>query len=283
MRWLITLAVCAFFLVAARGIQQTATLQVEMAAALGLVGSAFTVNKFGRNQDSDQTEDSIWDGSDRGGPIRCFDVMGTTPAALYISSDDENDAGLGVTVMALDGDWDEVTIEATLGVASASGTVFAQIGTVDLLRINRMYATSAALVGNIYAATDDEDGGTDGIPDNILTELVASIEAGQNQTLQACSTVPNNFTALLTQFCTANLNKNANANATVRLRSSVEGAASRVQEILQIGEEIYQCTVHDPPVVFVEKTDIELTNVASADDASITGSFDLILFSNTMR
>jgi hypothetical protein len=252
-------------------------LPYEFAAAGGDLIGFYSVNKFGRNQDADQTEDSIWEGSDLGGPIRCFDVIGTTAVALYLSSDDENDAAKGVTVQYLDSSWDSQEVNVTLGTASAGGTVFVQIGSETIMRINRMYATSAALVGNIYAGIDDVDGGTDGIPDTILTDLVACIVIGENQTLQACYTVPNGYNALLTQFCTTNINTAANAVATFRLRKSVEGAASRVQEILEIGESIYQCTSHSPPIMFGAKTDIELTSDMSGNDGSATGTFDLIL------
>ena len=141
-------------------------------------------------------------------------------------------------------------------------------------------ATSTALVGNIYAGIDTADGDADGIPDTILTDFVAGISIGENQTLQACYTVPNNYTALLSQFCTSNHDTAGNATATFRLRKSVAGAASRVQEILQIDEAQYQCTTHEPPIRFAEKTDIELTNVAGANNASVTGTFDLVLIAD---
>ena len=241
-----------------------------------------TVNKFGRNQDADTTEDAIWDGSDLGGPIRCFDVIGTTAVALYISSDDEDDASdnnaVTVTVQYLDGSWDQQSVDVALGVASAGGTVFAQVGSEVIMRVNRAYVTSStAPEGNIYIGTDTADGDADGIPDTVLTELVAGISIGENQTLQACYTVPNGFSALLTQFCSTNINTAANATATFRLRRSVEGAPSRVVEILEIGESIYQCTPHDPPVMFAEKTDIELTSVMSGNNGSATGTFDLLV------
>ena len=238
-----------------------------------------TVNKFGRNADSDTSEDSIWDGSDLGGPIRCFDVIGTTAAALYISSDHEDDATLEVTVEYLDANWDTQTLDVALGaVANGTATEFVQIGSGTIMRVNRAYATSTALTGNVYIHIDSVDAAAkDGIPDTVLTDYVAGIVAGENQTLQACYTVPNDFSALLTQYCTTNINTAANAVATFRLRRSAEGAASRVAEIIEMSESVYQCTPHDPPVMFAEKTDIELTAVMSQNNASATGTFDLVL------
>lgn len=275
----------AVFLMGVRSIGQLVPLTLGEAAATSQIGTIFTVNKFGRNQDSDQTEDSIWEGSDVGGPIRCFDVIGTTAVALYISSDHEDDATLDVTVEYLDADWAVQTIDQALGaVANATATAFVQLGSETIMRVNRAYATSTALSGNVYIHTDSVDAAAqDGIPDTILTDLIAVVVSGENQTLQACYTVPLGFSALLTQYCTTNINTAANAVATFRLRRSVEGAASRVQEILELNESVYQCTPHDPPIVLVEKTDVELTAVMSANNGTATGTFDLIMVPNTMR
>jgi hypothetical protein len=275
----------ALMLLGVHSVSTVVRMSLGESAASGNLGSITTVNKFGRNQDADTTEDSIWEGSDVGGPIRCFDVLGTTAAALYISSDHQDDAGLDVTVEYLDSDWDVNTITQTLGaVANGTATEFVQLGSETILRVNRAYATDTALTGNVYIHIDSVDAAAkDGIPDTILTDLVAVITAGENQTLQACYTVPNGFNALLTQFCTTNVNTAANAVVEFRLRKSVAGAASRVQELMQLGESIYQCTTHDPPIIFNEKTDIELTSDSSANNASATGTFDLILLPNTMR
>jgi hypothetical protein len=251
--------------------------------------SRFSVNKFGRNQDADTTEDSVYEGSDLGGPIRCFADLATTAVALYISSDDPSDASDGalpvtVTVEGLDANWDIVTVEQALGATvGATGSALTQIGTGTMVRVNRAYVsgTNPAL-GNIYINADNVDAGPDGVPDNIATKLVTGIVIGENQTLQACYTVPNGYNAYLTQYCTSNVNTAANATMAFRLRRSVEGAASRVTELHEIDENLYQCTEHAPPILFTEKTDIELTSVSSGNDGSTSGTFDLVLIKNTL-
>ena len=249
----------------------------------------FTVNKFGRNSDADTTEDSIYEGSDLGGPIRCFADLAATAVALYISSDDPSDASDGakpvtITVEALDANWEPVTIVQALGATvGATGSALTQIGSVTLMRVNRAYVSSTnPALGNIYINADGVDAGPDGVPDNVATKLVTGIVIGENQTLQACYTVPAGYNAFLTQFCTTNINTVANAVATFRLRKAVGGAASRVQELLELAESVYQCTLHDPPIKFGEKTDIELTTDSSANNASASGTFDLVLISNTL-
>jgi len=252
----------------------------------------FTANVFGRNEDSDTTEDTIWDVSDNSGPTRCFHLgtgsVSTTATALYISSDDENDAsdnnGVIITVEALDANWDPITVTAALGAASASGTLFVQIGSVPLMRINKAYTATtseAAPVGTIYMHDDASDGGTDGLPDDLPDDIISVIAIGENRTHQACYTIPNDYNGFITGFCSTHVDTAANATfVTFRLRSSVEGAASQSQEIIQLPETTYQCTGHVPPVKFGEKTDIELTAVSQANDATVFGSFDLLLIDN---
>lgn len=253
----------------------------------------FTETIHGFNNSVAGTEESIWFGDDlpaaTNGPVRCFANMntGTTPtaAALYISSDDENDASdnnaVSVTVEALDADWNPVTIVAPLGAASAGGTLFAQIGSVTLMRVNRAYVTTAAPAGNIYIGLDDTDGGTDGIPDTIATDLVANIAIGQNETGQACYSVPNNYNAFLTEWCISDLAGNGAAATVFRLRSSVNGAASREKIRLNVVSGGERCHTFSPPTRFGEKTDIEFTGTSTADDAS--ANFSLVLIADTLN
>jgi len=252
--------------------------------------TAGAVNKFGFNADVDTSEESVWDMDDlptnTAGPGRCFANMATTAAPLCISSDNVADAGLGVTVEALDANWAPVTISATLGVAAVtSGTVLINpLGTVNLLRINRAYATSTALTGNIYIHKDcTADTGNNGIPDTPATDIVAGITAGENQTLQACYTVPLGFNALMTQFCIGNLSQAAAAQTvTFRLRKSVAGAASRTTELMALADSVQECVIHDPPSKFTEKTDIELTALAGGASQGTSGTFDLLIIPNTL-
>ena len=242
-------------------------------------------NKFGGNEDVGTSEESLWDADDLptsgAGPARCFVNIGGTAAALFISSDDENDAAGTITVQALDSTGAAITVLATLGSASAGGTVFAQIGGADLLRINRMQATSV-IVGNIYAHLDSTDGNADGIPDTPATDIVSVITAGENQTLQACRTVPLGFTELLTQFCTSNISTAGNRSMVFRLRRSEISGVAVTTEKVSAADGVHQCTPHTfPPIVFAELTDIELTTVASGANAKASGTFDTMSFLNS--
>jgi hypothetical protein len=258
--------------------------------------SRFTVNKFGYNNDVDTAEESIWDVDDLptegDGPVRCFANMntGTTPTAalLYISSDDEDDAADGtgkvvITVEGLDGNWNLKSETVALGDASASGTEFAAIGTGTWMRVNRAFVHSTSVVapeGNIYIHKDDADGGTDGVPDTVATDAVAAITAGENQTLQACYSVPNGYNAFMTHWCISNAGMGATA-LTLRWRASINGAASRNQSLMPLADATSDCSVIDPPHKFVEKTDIEVTG-SDATSQNGAATFGLVLIKNTL-
>jgi hypothetical protein len=245
-------------------------------------------NKFGFNADVDASEESIWDAGDLpsagDGPDRCFvNIPASVPGIILVSSDDVADAGLGISIETIDEDWNMLTVEMTLAGANIfSGTLTKVLSLTKLIRVNRAYATGDAFTGNIYIHIDLFDTGGDGVPDEPATQTIAVITAGENQTLQACYTVPRGYTALLTQFCVSNI-ANANVKSVdFRVRRSVMGMASRTTEINSLVNGEYACTLHDPPIRFSEKTDIELTALASGAGAAISGTFDLLLVPNTM-
>jgi hypothetical protein len=303
--WVIALS--ALVLMGAHGIQTTATLQMHDAAAMGLSGSLFAVNKFGFNDDLDGTEESIWDVDDLptsgDGPLRCFanmtdvchdpadpevqvdcgDQDATAGLSLRVSSDSVADAGLPISVEFIDSNYRKRVVVSSLGVAAATtGTVYEVIDSgFAHLRVNRAFATGTAFTGNVFIHIDSVDTGTDGIPDIPATQLIAGITAGENQTLQACYTVPLGHFAALTQFCSSNAS--AAGSVRFRLRRSIAGEAPRTSELYPQGNNVYSCTVHTPPAIFEEKTDIELTGVGAAVNNDASGTFDLILLPNTMR
>ena len=279
---ILALLVCAVWLIGAmRSLSHAVYFSVGQAAALGMLGSVTTVNKFGHNKDSDTTRDSVSDVSDFGGPIRCFTVPGTA-AALYLSSDDENDAGGSITVQYVNADRVAKELDVTLGVASASGTVFVQIGSETIYWINRMFPTGPAMAGNIYAGIDSADDGTDGIPDTLLTDLVAVIDLLEQQTMSACYSLPAGFMGILHQLCVGTIEDLVNADATFRLQRSVDGGAFRTVKPSHLAEGITQCQDHALPIHFTEKTDIEVNNESSLNGSAVTATFDILLVPNSL-
>lgn len=243
-----------------------------------------TVNKFGFNGDVDTAEESIWDMDDLPtegvGPGRCFVNMASA-ADLYVSSDSDSDVGLGIAIEVLDANYVGSTVTMVLGADAGAGTVFEQIGSATLIRVNRAYATGAAFTGNIYIHLDSIDGTGDGIPDTPATDIVAGITAGENQTLQACYTVPAGFTAYISSWCISNVSQAAQGTAvTFRARGTSFGAdAARTQNLLTIGNETTTCTPVNPHNTFPEKTDIEATG-SDATSQGAAATFGIFLTRN---
>lgn len=243
-----------------------------------------TVNKFGYNNDVDTAEESLWDMNDLPtaglGPPRCFTNMAAA-ADLYVSSDDIADATLEIAIEVLDANYVLSTVTMALGAVVGTGTVFEQIGSATLLRVNRAYATGTGFTGNIYIHLDDVDGDTNGIPDAPATDIVAGITAGENQTLQACYTVPAGFTANITSWCISNVSQLAVGTAvTFRARGTLFGTdAARTQNLLTIGNETTVCTPVIPYNTFPEKTDIEATG-SDASNQGAAATFGILLIRN---
>ena len=242
-----------------------------------------TIQKFGFNADVDTTEESVWDMHDLptagAGPLRCFTNM---PSAvnLYVSSDNTADDGLGIAIEILDSTYASSTITMNLGAANGTGTAFTQIGGATIIRINRAYSTGVGFTGNIYIHKDTVDGGTDGIPDAPSTDIVAGITAGENQTLQACYTVPLGFDATAPSWCISNVSQAAVGTAVnFRSRAALIGADARTQVLLSLGDETTLCHQVVPSIIFPEKTDIEVTG-SDAVSQSAAAVFGLMLVKN---
>lgn len=247
----------------------------------------FTADVYGFNNAVATAEESVWDGDDAtgaaNGPARCFANMNTsttpTAAAIYMSSDDENDAGVVITVEALDANWDPVTIAVTLGVTNTSSTANVQIGSANLMRINRAYAGNTAVVGSIYIHLDDTIG-TDGLPDTVATDLVALITIGANETNMACYSVPNDYTAFLSSLCVDNDTTTGTSTMDYRLRASENGQAPRVKAgRFELATTLSTCKLFLPPLKFDEKTDIEVTGLGGSSE-STSATFGLVLIKN---
>jgi hypothetical protein len=160
-----------------------------------------------------------------------------------------------------------------------TGTEFVLIGTA--LRVNRAYAVSAAIAGNIYIHIDSVDGATkDGEPDTPSTDIIAVITAGENQTLQACYTVPLGFKAMMVSKCMSNTGIGGSDIITYRERKSTNNGPNKTQELLGLGDDVSICPVIRPPKVYDEKTDIEITGAALTQAA--TATFGLILVPNDL-
>jgi hypothetical protein len=242
--------------------------------ARGQVYNHQHVFKYGFNAAVGTGDDTIWfqQGSY---------TWSSAAVKLKISSDNSADDGdpagngaLTVTVEGLDGNYAEISETVTM-----NGTTPVETD-ATFLRTHRMYVATAGAgltnTGVIYAADTGDTYGTPGVPDT-ATGIRSTIGAAQGQTLQAFYTVPAGYTAYMTQV-TAGSVDGTNAT-TITLRARVQGGAFRTKQKFITFKDT-AVMAHDIPLVFAEKTDIEMKGDAAAQTTDVAADFDLILVKN---
>lgn len=225
------------------------------------------VFKFGFNGEVGTTEESIWDQGD----VYSYPA---SASQLTLSSDDVNDTSAGtgartVSIQGLDANYEEQTETITLN----GQTEVTSVG--SYIRIFRMSVLTGGSggtnAGTIYAGTGTVTGG---VPANIF----AIMSPGEAQTLMAIYTVPANKTAQLYSFGVSSFG-NANAVATARLIVRNDGGVFRTQDKVLITRGTL-IIPHRFPVPIPEKSDIEVTAVASTGTIDVSAAFEIMLVDN---
>jgi len=232
-----------------------------------------TVFKFGYNDVVGNTEETVWSQ----GEIYSHPTVATI---MTVSSSSANDTAAGtgartVRVYGLDADYNEIDELITLNGQTAVST------TKSYLRTFRMIVLSAGSIGHndgiIYMGSGTV---TAGVPANKYA-LVDGF--GDNQTMMLVYTIPAGFTAYMTQnnISTA-YGGNTKASLNCRLVARPFGQVFQSKERLTIVDGTHS-QIYTYPLVFTEKTDLEYRARSSsgAVDFSISGSFELLLISNT--
>ncbi len=245
---------------------------LALASGPNRVGTA--VFKYGFNATVSTSNDTVWlqEGAYTWSPAA---------STLSISSSDANDDGapvgtgaLTVVVEGLDANYAEISESVIL-----NGTTV--VNTLKLfLRTHRMYVatvgTGLTNAGVIYAADTGGVYTTPGIPD-AATDIRSTIGVGEGQTLQAFYTVPAGYTAYLTRVSAGSVD-GTNAT-TITLRARTFGGAFRTKQKFVVFKGSF-AQQHDVPLVFTEKTDIEMLADAALSTTDVAADFDLILVAN---
>ena len=226
--------------------------------ARGKLRNASRVHKFGANfAPANGDEETVWDGSN----LYPWSEWDAGADNVYLVSSDEDDAGITVFIQGLDADYNLQSEVVTLDATDPTSTAVASGNTYK--RLFRMYNTSSQQeVGNISALYGAGDG-----------ETVAQINAGQGQTLMALYTVPAGHVALITEFEFAG---SANSAITSRIMAKPFGNVFRNQH----QGATYGGQYHKDfrvPLVFTEKTDIDVRVTAGTGSATISSSFEMVL------
>jgi hypothetical protein len=251
------------------GLDENFNLQL----ARGQIYNHFHVFKYGFNGAVGANAEHIWFNSG----TYTWSPAASTLSITSSDAADDSPAGTGaltVRVEGLDANHDEITEDVVL-----NGT--AVVNTNKLfLRTHRIYVLTAGTTltneGVIYATDTGDTYTTPGIP-NTATLVRSTIGIGEGQTLQAFYTVPAGHTAYMTNI-TASSGDGVNASV-VSLKARTVGGAFRTKNKFVIFKGTYPIN-YDVPLVFIEKTDIEVTATGNASATDVGASFDLILVKN---
>ena len=239
----------------------------NLEVAKGNIPGHSEINKFGRNSDIDQNvKETLWD---VGGKYPF--LSGAEFLYLRSSSTADDSGGVGALSIAISGLDTNYVEQAETIILNGLGSVRT---TNEYLRLNRMYTVqtggSEFNIGSILATGSV----------NVTSQ--AMISAGEGQTLMAVYNIPSGLNGYVTNF-NCSFDKGG-AGATPALLDidfvmRMSGNGFRVtnhQGLISTGTTHFQHEFN-PPLKFIEKTDIKVDAISTVNDTDVHGGFDLIL------
>lgn len=228
--------------------------------AQGLIEGYSFNHKFGAVPSmSGGTTGSIWDVNDTLYP---WDALGSG-SVVNVERNNSADDGIDVTIQGLDDNYNFA--EETITITGAN-----QVGTQLFTRVNRAFISDAG--GSNAGDIDIEAGAAGGT-------TVARITEGLGQTLMAVYTIPAGKTGyLLHMSCSGS--SDCDASGSLKKRD-FETDAFRIAHAFEIqlrgGQYDYEFIT---PIVFSEKTDLDMRAAMRSNNKRITAAFDILLVDN---
>lgn len=194
----------------------------------------------------------------------------TSATKLKLSSSDSADTSLLIGVYGLDANYDEISEVKALDASDGQTAVETENLYLRGYRLRNLSADGNNNAGVIWAGTGTV---TAGVPAN----KYAAISIGENQSLIAMYTVPNKKTLYVKNMLVSV--GASTKSGIIRLRAREEGSVFQTKEKFVIT----QATVpveFDPPLVFTQKTDIEITAISLSGTIEVSGSYGGNLLEN---
>jgi len=237
----------------------------ELQVSRGQIAYHEFVHKFGYNPSIGATDETIWS---EGGLY----VYPTSASTMYISSSSADDTAAGTgartaTVYGLDADFEQISVTVSL-----NGQTGVQLnGALNWYRVNRIVVNTAgsggANAGVLYVGTEATPSG--GVP----ATKYATVAIGDNQTLMCVWTVPVGYTAYLHQK-DVSASSSAGKFAIFTLVARPNGGVFNVRDRVTLANNSTNIPYWNP-IIFTEKTDIEVRAVADSSGGTITASATL--------
>lgn len=225
----------------------------------GLITGYQFNHKFGAAPSMAAGTATVWDVNDTLYP---WNALGSG-SIVNIERNNAADNGFIVTIQGLDENYNFAEEDITITGAD-------QVGSQLFTRVNRAFISDA---GTTNAGDIDIEVGAAG------GTTVGRITAGYGQTLMAVYTIPAGKTGYLVHLaCTGSSDTDASGSVVKRV---FDQDAFRIQHAFEIqlrgGQ--YEYTF-GAPLVFDEKTDIEIRIVNRSNNKRITAAFDILLVDN---
>ena len=160
-----------------------------------------------------------------------------TAAVVYVSSDDEDDKSVPVTITGVDANYDEITEVITTDADSGQTPV---AGTKAFLAINKV-EIAEAVEGNLYVYYNSAV--TAGVP-NTASKVQAVIDKGFTQSYNAFYTVPRNKKLYLTSYRYRSTGSDTKHDVIINLQRKLYGETTYTT----VGVSKYT----DPDTAFIE-------------------------------
>lgn len=241
----------------------------ELQVARGQIQGHRNVTVFGFNGDVDQTQVSVW-------PLPSLITFPAAALQMTVSSTSANDTAAGtgartVVVQGLDANYNEVTETVTMNGQTAVTM------SASLLRVNYAYVATAgsgnSAAGDIYIGTGTV---TAGVP----ATTYDIIKVDYNTTTTGSYTVPAGYTAYVSQglFSTGQPSGTTQVQGRLLTRGTNNIRMTAALTTLNNGVANY---VFEYPLAVPEKTTIEATAIASANNNAVSSMFIILLVKNS--
>lgn len=227
------------------------------------------IEKFGMNVDVDSDKETIWDGGGIYDYVPAAETVAVTSTSLNDSA-----AGTGartVEIQGLNAAYETVT--ETLTVGGAAGTT----GFVRVFRAKVVTAGTSAVNEGVISITSQS---TSKLLASIGVDGTGSSAAGRGQTFMAVYTVPAGKTAYLTQWTVGAGKQNTDCVAFILSRDFDSNGAWNSKDIITVSATTYSKD-YKIPLMFTEKTDIEVRAYSTTNNALVSSTFNLILVDNS--
>jgi len=241
----------------------------ELQVARGQIQGHRNVTVFGFNGDVDQTQVSVW-------PLPSLITFPAAALQMTVSSTNANDTAAGtgartVVVQGVDANYNEVTETVTLNGQTAVTM------SASLLRVNYAYVATAgsgnSAAGDIYIGTGTV---TAGVP----ATTYDIIKVDYNTTTTGSYTIPAGYTAYISQglFSTGQPSGTTQVQGRLLTRGTNNIRMTAALTTLNNGVANY---VFEYPLAVPEKTTIEATAIASANNNAVSSMFIILLVKNS--